>query len=71
MNTATYYNGENRETLLTQLRAEYERRTGLILEEVEDAEAWLWEMATSDWSAKDVVDYIIDRYGLLDFDKGY
>jgi uncharacterized protein YktA (UPF0223 family) len=62
------YNGENRSQLLADLKAEYERRTHLDIETHEDIEAWLWEMATSDWTAEQVVTYIIQRYDLIDYD---
>jgi hypothetical protein len=58
-----------RETLLETLKTEYERRLKLDFNSHEDADAWLEEMDSAGWSAKEVVDYIVERYDLRDYDK--
>lgn len=61
----------SREQIYQELKTEYERRTGLSFDEFEDTQAWVSEVESSDWKVKQCIDYIIERYDLIDFDCKY
>lgn len=52
---------KTRQDFYNALKLEYETRTGKSFEAFDDKEAWVEETWSSDWTAKDVVDYLIEN----------
>lgn len=57
-----------RKEIRQALTEEYERRIGIPIEEHEDVDKWVEDIYSSDWSIEQVVDYIIEKYDLVDLE---
>ena len=57
------------EAAYEQLKTEYERRVGLPVSEFEAIDSWVKTMINDNWTAKQCVDYVIEKYDLMDMDK--